>query len=109
MMMPCLAAFSIIVIIAVVRIAIPVWVVIEKGISKKEISIVSEMFSVPRKVPSFAICEAMAGKTVPRKAMPGKAPGMAAASPEMAAASSTVPERGDRRERQNPRQNQTDR
>jgi len=111
----------IVVIITVVRIIIPVvWVIIPKGISNKEMSLVPEMLSVPeitfvpRKVRSLVLCEAMAGKTMPRKAMPGKPSEMAAATTEMATAStmatasSTMCERGGGRERQNAGQNQTD-
>ena len=86
-------------------------------------SLVPEMLSVPeitfvpRKVRSLVLCEAMAGKTMPRKAMPGKPSEMASATSEMAAttttttmatASSTMCERGGGRERQNAGQNQTD-
>jgi hypothetical protein len=37
----------------------------KKGISKKEMALVPEMISVPRKVRSWVLCEAMAGKTSP--------------------------------------------
>src|SRR3984893_8313915 len=98
------------------------WVRLSKGISNKEMSIVPEMLFVPeitfvpRKVRSLVLCEAMAGKTMPRKAMPGKPSEMASATSEMAAAttttmataSSTMCERGVGRERQNAAQNQTD-
>src|ERR1700730_9324258 len=103
------------------------WVRLSKGISNKEMSLVPEMLSVPeitfvpRKVRSLVLCEAMAGKTMPRKAMPGKPTEMAATTTEMAiattematastmaTASSTMCERGVGRERQNAAQNQTD-
>jgi mannose-6-phosphate isomerase-like protein (cupin superfamily) len=48
-------------------------------------SLVPEMISVPRKVRSLVLCEAMAGKTMPRK--PSE---MAAAATEMAAASTSA-------------------
>jgi hypothetical protein len=37
----------------------------KKGISKKEMALVPEMISVPRKVRSWVLCEAMAGETSP--------------------------------------------
>jgi len=39
---------------------------------------VSEMVFVPRNVRSFVLCEAMVGKAMPRKALPGKPTEMAA-------------------------------
>jgi len=107
----------ILVIIAEVGIAIPVvGVIIPKGISKREIAPVPEMISVPEvvfvppKVPSLALCEAMADETVPRKAMPGKPTEVAAAtaSSTMAGASPTMCERGGGREGQNADQTYSD-
>src|SRR5215468_7690527 len=60
---------------------------------KKEISSVAEMISVSRKMRSSVFCEAMAGKTASRKAMPGKPGEMAANTPKMAA---TPPRNGHR-------------
>jgi hypothetical protein len=73
-------------------------------------SLVPEMIFVPRKVRSFVLCEAMAGKTMPRKPseMAAETTEMAAAAATMATASSTMCERGGGRERQNAGQNQTD-
>ena len=93
-----------------------------------------EVISVHRKARSFVSCEATPGKTVPRKAMPGKpaemagtsemptatkmaaatematatakaATAKAATSSTMAAASSTMGDRCDGRERHNAGQN----
>jgi len=94
-----------------------------------------EMISVVRKAHSSVFCEAVADKTVARKAMPGKpaetaatsempsaaatkmataatemaaAASKAAASSTMATAASTMCERRDGHERQNAGQHQTD-
>ena len=65
------------------------------------------MISVPRKVRPLVLCEAMAGKTMPRKAVPSKPTEMAAAS-TMATTPSTVRERRGGRQRQGAGQNQAD-
>src|SRR5260370_41734372 len=68
------------IIIPIVRIIIPVvGVIIVEGTSKKEMALVPEMISVPRKVLSLVFYEATAGKT-----MPGKPSEMATATTEMA-------------------------
>src|SRR5260370_41982282 len=70
------------IIIPIVRIIIPVvGVIIVEGTSKKEMALVPEMISVPRKVLSLVFYEATAGKT-----MPGKPSEMATATSEMATA-----------------------
>jgi hypothetical protein len=68
-------------------------------------SLAPEMISVPRKVRSLVLCEAMAGKP---SEMAAATTEMATASTEMATASSTMCERGGGHERQNAGQNQTD-
>jgi len=102
-------------------------------ISMPEMIAVSEMILAPRKLHSSLFYEALAGKTVARKAMSGKTgetaassemrgttTKMATAAPEMSTAeaattstmattSSTMCERCDGRKRYNAGQNQTDR
>jgi len=91
----------IVVIIAVVRRIILIGISVREGVAA-----VPEMISVPRKVRSLVFCEALAGKPSKMTACPAEASTMPTTT--MAAASSTMCERGGGRERQNAGHNQTD-